>query len=249
MSGWVKGLLVAVGLVALIVLTVPWWLGAAARPFAAKFGATYERYERTGYRTFAVHHVKYVKGRTEVTIGRIEGITPLVWGIDRLRGYPAPLSVKDWNVRVAPNTEAATPREDSARAVQGLSSLQQKLGLLGARLATLLPVVEASNGAIEIRGQRIAVPHAVWRDGRLVAEDVDFRNLQGDVQVWAESEKMIAEVTLPSLDAAAKIEWRGDTLSGGGTFWTQPWSFSAEFPAQGWWPEQAFVRAKDWHVP
>ena len=61
-----------------VVLLLPWWLGAVLRPVGARLGLTFRDYERIGYTRFALHGVEMEKAAVRVRADHVEVATPLV---------------------------------------------------------------------------------------------------------------------------------------------------------------------------
>src|SRR5690606_29020013 len=98
MPGWIKGVLIALAIILVVALSAPWWLGVAARPLAAKFGATFDRYERIGYGRFALHGLRYARGAITFDADRVESATPLPWGVSHARGGSSAIGISGWSL-------------------------------------------------------------------------------------------------------------------------------------------------------
>jgi translocation and assembly module TamB len=249
MPGWVKGIFIALGVIVLVALAAPWWLGRAARPLAAKYGATYERYETRGYGGFSLHNVRFSRGATEVTAARIDGTTPVVWGWNYLRGAPPGWTATDWTVRVRPGGNPPPGEQPAARAVRGMASLHERLEQVVAALRKFLPSLEAKNGLVVVRQREIRIPSATFADARLSTRDLQYEAFRGDVAIAYADGKFTGELNAPATEAQARVEWARNEVTASGDFWQQPWTASATFPDEGWLPGKAVVQAKGFDIP
>ena len=66
MPRWSKIFLCVLAVLALAVATLPWWLGAAARPVLGRWAITLKNYEPAGYGGFRVEEVRFARGNTTV---------------------------------------------------------------------------------------------------------------------------------------------------------------------------------------
>src|SRR4051812_6300320 len=99
-------LLILAGLLvcgALVVATVPWWLGAAAGWAGRSRGLTFATYERIGYSRFALTNAEYRRGNIHVTVSRAEADTPVLWLMRHWRKADAPIVAGNWFVEVEPS--------------------------------------------------------------------------------------------------------------------------------------------------
>lgn len=102
MKLWLKiiggGLLAAL----VILLTLPWWLGAAARPLLRAHDITFGNYERVGYARFQIDELTLTRPGVVVTLTGVEAPTPLRW----LRTKNREAAVNSWRVSLTPTPAA-----------------------------------------------------------------------------------------------------------------------------------------------
>jgi hypothetical protein len=83
----------SVGLVLLILVTMPLWLGTAMRSMAPRFGVTFSDYIRVGYGRFALTDAAYRAPGVQATADRIEISSPVAWLWRRVAGHGADVRI------------------------------------------------------------------------------------------------------------------------------------------------------------
>jgi translocation and assembly module TamB len=243
MPRWLKiflGLL-AVPLVAAV--TLPWWAPLAARPVLKHWDITFENYERIGYTRFRIDELRFARNSTTVVAHGIEASSPLFW----LRPAARHATVKDWRVDVRKNdTPSSTPST-----VEGMPSLQPRLLKVSRALDRWLHRAEIGPGEVRWPNGGLTLQKAEWTNDTLTAHGVTFLKQTGDVVVTtSQAEKSISgDATFANGEAHVKITWKGGVLQGDGTLWSQPLQLHANFPEQGWMPDDAGATAANWSLP
>jgi len=247
----VLGSLLAFGALALAIL--PWWLGVPLTVLGKRNGLTYERYERLGYRRFALTNVRVQRNGVDVRASRVEGETPLRWLWQRRSGGEAPWSVSEWSVEAIPRP--ASMSTTKSLAISGWSSLRSRLDRIFAPLRTWLPPTTVGPGEVRWPGGRVHLAGASWERDRLRSGEVIFKELHAAAEVvWpAEGAKT---VTLRSVPTATSEAWsvvatspEPSLVQAELAIRQQPARMSARFGASGWLPAEAELKARDWTLP
>lgn len=242
MRGALKALLLLAILVAGGVITLPWWLGTALRPFARAQGATFARYETAGYARFRLEGVKLERPGLTFSAAHATLDTPLLWLLRRSRAHA---EISDWSLRLIPADEPrsrpvqpAAPAAVHAQIRRGMDALRR-----------WLPRVTTENGSIVRGDQTWRIPHATWNDGTLQVHGVVAPGHEMSVSLREENDSFVATADLPSLTARANVTWTANALRGVGTWQAQPFMFDARFDDPAWFPTHAEVRAENWDLP
>src|SRR2546430_3989252 len=78
-----RKLLLAVGIALALIIalwfSLPLWFPWIAAPLAGKYGVHYGRYERLGYRSFALHGITFTNRVGTFQAERIEALVPNIW--------------------------------------------------------------------------------------------------------------------------------------------------------------------------
>ncbi|MCF3649082.1 translocation/assembly module TamB domain-containing protein [Synoicihabitans lomoniglobus] len=169
----------ALGLIGLGVLTLPWWLGAAARPVAEQYGVTFGEYATAGYGRWTATDVRYERDGVTVEVDHVAAPHPLAWWWSKHDA--SPIAVSGLKVAVDPDTNAdrtpspKPPSEDWAVSFQPLLKMHHQL-------ARLLPPVTLDGGEVQWgAGQKITVAEASADSRMLEAKNVQYRGLAADV--------------------------------------------------------------------
>ncbi|HVS51254.1 MAG TPA: translocation/assembly module TamB domain-containing protein [Opitutaceae bacterium] len=234
----------------LLALTLPWWLGAAARGLGPRWGVRVGSYERLGYRRFAAHDVEFQRGGVRVTAARIESDTPMLWLVQQLEGDAREIAVADWRVEVMP-PPSANPARAANPSASGWSPLQQKLEVIAAKLDHWLPRATLGRGVVRWHNGELAVAGATWTNRTLTVKQLEFRGRKADASVEFPASGDDLRLAARLADGAGEIALRGRgaeidaTLS----WWEQHATLHGRFGAGGWLPEEATLRADDWNLP
>src|SRR2546425_236827 len=73
------GVGIALGGVIVLWLSLPLWFPWLLRPLASKYGVQYRRYERLGYRQFALEGLTFTNQGSTFRAKRAEALIPSVW--------------------------------------------------------------------------------------------------------------------------------------------------------------------------
>jgi len=275
MSRWLKFLLLGLVVAGAVLISLPWWLGAALRPVLRARGITFDRYERVGYARFQLRGVHFASPGFSVTAGQVQATTPLVWLGQRLRGAEPTVMIVGWRIdRLAgsgaaletagaglprdgspesrpkaalPATESGSPDQPP---IAGLPDLQAALHRLGPRVGYWLPRAHLSSGELRGFGPVVTIAQADWSKTTLSVEGLQV------------ADQTIAFVLAPTADgsvlltahtagnaARMRLAWSGAELKGEAVLWDQPAQLSAHFPATGWLPAAADLVAENWRLP
>ncbi|MBI2511889.1 MAG: translocation/assembly module TamB domain-containing protein [Opitutae bacterium] len=229
-------------LLALGVVTLPWWLGAVLRPLARAQGASFERYETVGYTRFRLHGITFRRTGVAFSAGQATLDTPALWLLRRARAH---VEISDWALRLAP-ADAPAPRAQPAASPANVHSLVQHT------LQTLrrwLPRLFAENGTIARGGQTWRIARATWADGVLRADGALPTRADVRATFTEKDGSFLATADLPSLAARAELAWTPNALRGAGTWREQPFTVDARFDDASWLPTRAELRAENWDLP
>src|SRR5215475_6585615 len=95
------------GIVVLLIV-LPLWFPWIMRPIASKQGAHFTRFERVGYRRFAVEGVGFTNDAIRFRAERLEGLVPSIWYwriISSSAKQNAFLRVSGWELDLLPSTK------------------------------------------------------------------------------------------------------------------------------------------------
>lgn len=231
--------------VVVVVATVPFWLGTAARIAGRSRGVTFGSYERLGYSRFVVRDIEVRRANVRVTATRAEGDTPVLWLWRHWRERSAPIIAGDWRVEVSRST---TPRNPTAE--RGWVPLRRLLQRIATQLERWLPAADIGAGVVQWPGGELAIGSAKWRQGELAAKGVAHRTLKGDATIaFARNDLLRVAVQLGDGTATARLESRGARVAGDATWWDQPAKLEATFDPRGWLPPSASLQAQGWALP
>jgi hypothetical protein len=240
------------GIIILLIVSLPLWFPWVARPVASKQGAHYSRYERLSYNRFAVEGVGFTNEGVQFRARRVEGLTPSIWSwriISPSAKEQHPfLNIEGWELDLLP----------SAKTNQASTSVYTNIQQAAEALRTverLIPAATLSNGTLRIQSTALNVRNLRFEHGEL----------RGQVE-WPEG-KQSATVTanftnLPSWQA----QIQSDTLHLQGTvdftartnagivqstwlWWSNQIELSAQFGREGVLPESAVMRVQQFRVP
>jgi translocation and assembly module TamB len=242
MRRWFQAVLVMALLFAIAVVTMPWWLGAAARPWLARHGFTLLNVQADGWRGMRFDEIQFVRGNTNVVARNVRIPAPILW----LRPASRHASADTWSVVVRPSD--AKPAEP--RAVNGMPALHDRLKKIAAPLQRWL--ARATVGPGEVRWPRgvLTLAEANWTGGILTGRQVSYWGQTFDLTIDASpADLLVVAARQPAREAAARLEWRGHAVTGTGTWWGQPAQIDGSFPAEGWLPRTANISAENWILP
>ncbi|MEO6005284.1 MAG: translocation/assembly module TamB domain-containing protein [Opitutus sp.] len=231
---------------AVLVLSVPWWMGEALRQFGPKFGVTFTRYERVGYSRFALEGVEVRHDPVVVTVTRAEADTPVLWLWRRWLSKPGRVVGGEWTTVVSASNKTQAPSKSDS----GWVPLQKTLHRVADYLALWVPEVEAGRGVVSWPGQEITFASVTWKDRTIACPDAGYRILHASVRA-AFSAQGLLDANIATLDGAgsAVIRSEGASVRASAKWWEQPAEFVANFEPRGWLPHTADVRASQWELP
>ena len=237
----------AAGVVLVALLTLPWWLGAAARTIGGHYGVAVEGYETRGYGRWAAQRVTWTGGGTTVQVDGLEAGHPLIW---LLRSNRRVASAERWSVVVTPQepdetTEAGEP-----------FGWQRLIGVLHdvrKGLQKWLPHADLGPGEVSWPGGGLQIAQAQWRERELRATELAYGDtVSADVTLaWPETgqEPIVAELTGRGQPWSVAAQLTTEGVDGRLEWQQQPAEVTARFGPNGWIPEQAEVTASAWRLP
>ncbi len=227
------------------VAVLPWWLGAAVAMVGPRFGLTFADYERLGYARFKLHEVQIERPGVEVRIEEVATDTPVLWLWRRLTGDPSEIVGGAWTVNVTPRPRPAAPERP-----KGWVPLTQNLQRVAERLERWAPRATAGEGVVTWSKGRLTLAPATWRDRVASSPALGYASLEAGVTVFlAEDGEIRVELALPQEEAQARLVSKGPTITGDVAWWGVDATATAEFPATGWMPLAASLRAPEWALP
>lgn len=233
----------------LLVLTVPFWLGAAVRTLGPRWGVTIGKYERLGYGRFAANDIVFTRENVRVTATRLEGDTPLLWLWRKNQAGEA--TVGKWAVEVTPRTTPAPPTTPAKP--RGWVPIRTTLRRVADALGRWLPRTRFDAGAVKWQAGGLTVASATWEARTLTAQQfaLSYVDLPMDATVGfpADADEIRISVKAPEQAAGATLTDRAGKIAGDVTWWDQRTALTAQFGPQGWLPTEASVLAEAWALP
>jgi len=232
-----------VGLLFLVcaVLSLPWWLGAVARPVLRSWNITLGDYERIGYARFKIDEVKFTRPGLTVTVNGLEAPTPLLW----LRTAARDASAQSWRVEVTPSpTPAAEPST-----VDGLPALHRTVAKILQTLAQRFPGFSTGPGVVDWGSGQLTLTEARWADAKLTAKHIKLAGPTFDLSAQLTGETIALVVADAADDLRGQLEWTATALTGQLAVWSQPVTLNARFAPTGWIPDTASLVAGQWDLP
>jgi translocation and assembly module TamB len=238
-------------LVVLVIAALPLWFPWALRPIAKRHGATYSSYQRIGYQRFQLSNLVFTNGPTQVQAQEVTGFVPTAWLWRHWTGARDQqfATVHSWKYTAIAQNKS--PHTNAPVSVHGIFHTVQNIA---ATLQDWLPTAKLTDGMVSVQNQAIAIPEATWTNGNLTAT-VSISN-QAPVTIVAstapsapwnfridsERNQFHAQFSLTNraekLDAAGAVDWLTNHID-----------IAATFPAHGFIPETASVRANAFQVP
>ncbi len=235
----------------LLLLAVPLWFPWVVRPLARKAGATYQTYQRLGYGRFALRGFTYTNQSLSFHAASVEAKAPTVWGWQLEMGArkgPLPfLQIEDWRLGLSSGGQSSS----SNSTYSTLTGLFSELD----RLQKLIPLGILSNGTAVVQHQTIAFPSITLSNGELRAEIVLPANQQEAVLSANLHGSGPHEIQLVShslsfeLHVALTTNAPGLRIEGSGQWWTNQFTFQAQFARTGSLPVQAGFKAPHFSLP
>src|SRR5208337_1685837 len=107
----VKGLALAAAGLPLLWLALPLWFPWVLRPLARAAGVSYSRYERIGYRRFALCDLTLDSRTLRLRARRLEALAPTIWCWRYFREHGASsepfVSATGWQIELLPTRSGA----------------------------------------------------------------------------------------------------------------------------------------------
>jgi len=224
--------------------TLPWWLGGVLALAKRPLGLEYGRYDRVGYARFALRDARYKYGDVTVTVGRVEAVTPLLFGWRHLRGEPSPLFVNDWRVEVKSGTKSSPDPDAGWTALRGL------LLRIADAVGLWLPEARVENGEVIFPGGRIGLGLGNWRDRVLRVERLSWGGnaYQGAVEFISRDDLIRLRLGTEKNAVNVELESHGAKVAGMARLFEQPAAIAAQFGDRGWLPVEAQAVADKWVI-
>jgi len=243
MLRWLKILLCGFAVMALLLTTMPWWLGVAARPVAGAFGVTFAHYERVGYTRFRVIDLRVAQPSVTVTAGTAEAPTPLVWAWGILQKNEPSVRIENWRVETRRQPKAEPSMIDSPVV------LHAQLQEIVQQVARWVPRAELRHGAIVWPGDSLTIAQAEWHRGAIDSHGLKWREREWDVAVGLMSpDEIHVRASDAALGAALDVMWQGTEVNGTLQCWEQPGTLRATFAPHRWWPQELTAKFENWDV-
>lgn len=238
-----------IALVLVAVLTLPLWLGVAARTAGSSYGVSFASYERVGYNRFAFRDVEVRRANVRVTATRVEAPTPLLWGWKHWVGGENPITVAHWEVDVTkPATTAptATPPRPS-----GWVPLRTLLNKITSQLDRWLPEATIGSGRVKFPGGEILLTSATWKERTLTTRGLTYRELKADATAAFSRTEDSFTFDAKTLDGSTMftLASHGAKVDGRGSWLGQEATLAAAFAETGWLPTEAVLNAERWTLP
>jgi translocation and assembly module TamB len=248
-----------VGIVVLLA-SLPLWFPWVMRPIASKQGARFARYERLGYRRFAVEGLGFTNDALTFRAQRVEGLVPSTWYwriiAPNAKRQDAFLQVKEWELDISPSSKTnLSPSRKTNQASVSVHTNVQDIAEILKEVKHWIPAATLSNGTLRIESTVLVVPNLKWSQGTTLGE-----------LEWPEK-KQRATVTvnltnLPSWDASIQSETlhlqgvvdfsahpNMDVVQSTWLWWSNQVELRAQFGRDGILPETAVLRAPRFRVP
>jgi len=162
MNAWrrklIRGLVVAVALMVILVVSLPAWLPLALRPLLRGQDISFGKYQHLGYSRLALRDLQ----GPSISVERVELYVPTLWLWHKWRGNSdQPYLVLDhWHL--SSRQSAGTPQPTVAVLDRTAENLT--------RLVQWLPVAQLNDGTIASGSNELSVATVQWRAGELTAK-------------------------------------------------------------------------------
>jgi translocation and assembly module TamB len=244
-------LLVVVLLVVLVVAALPLWFPWALRPIAKRYGGTFATYQCIGYQQFQLSGVALTNGPTELQAREVTAFVPTVWLWKHFTGKTSEnfLDVQSWQYATVKKTKPS-----QSNAPVSVHNTFQTLQHLAMKLRDWVPNARLTNGAVAIQKQILKIESATWTNGNLMAT-VSLTNQPPLTVVAATKQNAPWTFTIASepqeFHSALNLDSRAGTLTVSGTadWMTNHFQIAAAFPARGFIPDTASLKAESFNVP
>jgi translocation and assembly module TamB len=246
--------------IVIALVSLPLWFPWIMRPIASKRGAHYARYERVGYRRFAVEGVGFTNDSIRFRAERLEGLVPSVWYwriiSPSAKQQDAFVRVSGWELDLSPsaNTNLSPSTKTNQATVSVYTNVQEVAAVLK-EVQHWIPAATLSNGTLRIESTVLKAPILNWSQGKA----------RGQLEWPEKNQRATATLTLTNLPSwQARIESESLHLQGSVDFsahanmdvvqsawlwWSNRVELRAQFGRDGVLPETAVIRAPQLKVP
>ncbi len=234
----------ALGLVALALATLDFWLPPLAERLASGAGVTFGARETRAGRTVAWRDVAWRAPGVGLSIDSLKLDAPT--RILR-RGGRTDLAVEGWRVDLAASPQADQRGGEAPKVSEaGWPETWELVRGIGARLDRFVGAAGLREGSLRVGDEEIVFPVVEVGEGRLTGsarlrgESLDF-DLGLDVRALA--------VTAPRRRAAARLHLAAERIVGDLVWREQRAALAAEFAPGAWRPVRLSLVGEDWVVP
>jgi translocation and assembly module TamB len=243
--------IILAGIVVLL-FSLPLWFPWLTRPIAAKNGAHYARYERVGYRRFAVEGIGFTNDAVRFRAQRLEGLVPSVWYwrifSSSAKQQNAFLQVSGWELDLLPSAKTNQATVSVHTNVQEVAEV-----LKGVKY--WIPAATLSNGTLRIESTVLKIPNLTWSQGKAQGR-LEWPEKQQNATVTANLTNLPswqARIESESLHLQGSVDFSAhanmDVVQSTWLWWSNQVDLRAQFGPVGVLPDTAVVRAQQLRVP
>ena len=247
---WLLALGIILGALLLLCLSLPLWFPWLLPSLAARRGVHFERYERAGYRRFAVYQASFTNRTVRFRAERVEALTPSAWLWRTATGKGAGpwVRVEGW---VLETTLAPRPAGEPPSTPSLFTNVQELARSLPA-VERWLPAATLSNGTVQIQQTLLELPAATWSRGKIWAK-LGFQDQQGTVsmrlgktlpyELQFQSESLHLQATMQLTTNEDGFLLRSRSL-----WWSNRVDLQAQFGVEGLLPGQASLQVPNLRI-
>jgi translocation and assembly module TamB len=168
------GVLLVMAALVVIALTYSWWLPAAARPIAQRYGISYGKYERLKDGRFALSGIVHTNRHFDLQVAKVEGFLPHVWRsrLGATNNETAFIEVNGWKVVVHETARRDRDGTGKRRVERSIYEEWERVEEYIAKAREWVPKATLLNGAVQQQGKEYTLSVATWNDGVLDASGV-----------------------------------------------------------------------------
>ncbi|MFO1498456.1 MAG: hypothetical protein U1G07_08710 [Verrucomicrobiota bacterium] len=245
-----------------VVVATPAWFPWVLRPVLTRLGIAYAGYERVGWHRFGLREVKATQAASAFEASYLEAYLPTAWlwhlaFSDKGADF---LTIRDWSLRLnstgsgttneVPGPEGAVrPKVSSLPDL--IASAENSLNLL----RKWLPRFTFTAGTVRQASTEVTLPVVRWMAGRVTAQaDAGKLGQHGSLQAdFLPGQPWTGAVHLEPIGVDLRLSLVSQTnrarVEGEVQWQTNRASLQASFPARGWLPTAASVRAPAFRIP